>query len=78
MKTRVRLLRVEGEGAAEFSDLVGTSGELHRAGLGKVTYFPANRTDWVRMDVHHDEVLGGRVRLSTTLGNVFVFQEVSQ
>lgn len=74
----VRLLWVEGEGAAEFSDLVGTSGELRRVGLGKVTYLPADRGDWVRMDIYHDERLGGRVRLSTVLGNVFVFQEESR
>jgi hypothetical protein len=73
---RVRFLWVEGEDAGEFADLAGTAGVLTNLRGDGLTYRPDRRGDWLQMvgaaPVPDSE---GRLRVTTSLGNVFVFRE---
>jgi hypothetical protein len=72
----VRLLWVEGDEAAGFRDLMGAEGVLRPGEAGRTLFAPDGRGDWLQLAARPgDEADGGdgRIRISTRLGNVFVF-----
>lgn len=70
----MKLAWVEGEGAAEFADLIGATGTL-RPGQGKrLVFMPAGRGDWLTMETKEATERDGTTRVATLLGNVFVFR----
>lgn len=70
----VKLLWIEGEGAEEFSDLIGEEGELSPGRNGNVRFMPKGRGDWLtiaKLDVNGS---GDRLRVTSKLGLTYVFK----
>jgi hypothetical protein len=71
---RVKLVSVLGD-QEEFADLIGTEGDLtirHKTG----TFNPDNRGDWLVMEKKRWTRRNGMVKISTILGNTFIFREL--
>lgn len=79
----VTLLWVEGDDASEFGDLLGATGELRAGCSGErgeaYRFMPKGRGDWVSLIAKNTTVtVDGKIRVSTKLGNVFVFRAVKK
>lgn len=71
---RVTLLWVEGDAAADFHDLIGTSGEISRKGK-KLTFMPDRRGDWLTVTVVAEQCDAcGRWRVTSGLDLTYVFR----
>lgn len=70
---RAKLLRVEGDAAEEFGNLIGTAGKFRNCSDAFV-YSPDDDGDWltiVRPEFTED---GDKLRIRSGLGNVYVFR----
>ena len=71
---RVTLLWVEGDAAADFRDLIGTSGEIRRKGK-RLTFMPDRRGDWLSVvAVAEQSDAAGRWRVTSSLSFIYVFR----
>lgn len=68
-----RLLWIEGEGAAEFADLIGCEGEVSRK-RSSVTFSPAGRGDWLTLSPVDESRQADRWRLTSRTGLTYVFK----
>lgn len=70
---RVRLLWVEGDGAAEFADLIGCEGSISRKGQS-MTFLPDGRGDWLTLRPVKEVSRDGRWRVTSRAEITYVFK----
>ncbi len=74
---RVKLLWIEGEGAEDFSDLIGAAGRFNVSTGDGLSFLPSERGDILSFAAPRVTEADGKLRIRTAFGNTYVFSRAS-